>query len=337
MIRTERLVLRAFTDDDLDAYLAYRTEPGTLQWLGSLIAPTRDEVVARFAREAELGGPTEGEWYPFAIERDGELLGDVGCELRHGGGVAEIGYTLAPAARGRGYASEAAGALADHLIARHGIRRVEASLAVDNVPSMRVLEAIGMTFEVVARDAFDLDGEWVDDLRYAMTAADRAAWVGRTRTPSSTVELTEITPDDAYLWGRLRTHHSEERFVATMALSWRDALFPESFEGVVAVPWLRGVVADGERAAFVMVSETHGNQAGWYLWRLLVDRWHQRRGIGRAAVAEVVARARAAGVPALYTSVVEGPGTPRPFYERLGFVPTGRIIDDEVELVLPLG
>lgn len=336
MIHTDRLVLRPFTPDDVDAYLAYRTEPDTLQWLGSLIAPTRDEVVARFAHEATLGGPTEGEWYPYAIERDGVLLGDIGCEIRHGGGVAEVGYTLTPAARGHGYAAEAAGALADHLVAAHGIQRIEASLAADNVASMRVLESIGMTFEVLARQAFDLDGTWVHDLRYAMTATDRAAWVARNRTPPAAVELVEITPDDAHRWGRLRTHHSEERFVSPMAASWRDALFPETFEGAVAVPWLRGVLADGEHAAFVMLSETHGRQEGWYLWRLLVDRVHQRRGIGRAAVEQVAAGLRAAGVPRLFTSIVEGPGSPRRFYERLGFVATGREIDGETELVLAL-
>lgn len=336
MIRTERLVLRAFRPDDLDAYLAYQSEPETRRWLGSLVPPARDDTAALFARLADLDGPVAGEWCPLAIERGGELLGDVGCELRPGGGVAEIGYALRPDARGHGYAAEAAGALADHLIAEHGVQRIEAHLAVDNVASMHVLEAIGLTYEAVARGAYDFDGAWVDSLGYAMTAADRAAWVQRPRHRPAQVELVPITPDDSYLWGRLRTHHSQERLVATMALSWRDALFPETFEGVVAVPWLRGVLADGERTAFVMVSETHGRRDGQYLWRLLVDRMHQRRGIGAAAVRAVAERLRAEGVPRLYTSVADTPDSPRPFYERLGFVRTGETVDDEVELVLDL-
>lgn len=336
MIRTERLVLRAFTRDDLDGYVAYRSEPETLRRLGTRVAPTLDGTAAEFDRWSELGGPTEGEWYWYAIEHDGRVVGDVGCEISHGGGIAEIGYALRPEGRGQGYASEAAGAVVDHLIAEHAIQRIEAYLATDNVASMRVLEAIGMTFEVIARSAYCFDGEWVDSMSYAMTAVDRTAWVERPRSHPTDVSLVEITPDDAYLWGRLRTHHSQERLVASMALSWRDALFPESFEGVTAVPWMRGVLADGERVAFVMLSETHGTREGQYLWRLLVDRMHQRRGIGRRIIDAVAADLRAAGVPRLYTSCVEGIGSPRPFYEGLGFTPTGAVIDGETELVLSL-
>ena len=45
---------------------------------------------------------------------------------------------------------------------------------------------------------------------------------------------------------------------------------------------------------------------------------------------------RAEGVTHLYTSCGEGRGSPRPFYDRLGFVPTGDLVDDETELVLSI-
>jgi RimJ/RimL family protein N-acetyltransferase len=335
-IRTERLVLRPFTPGDVDAYMAYRCDPDVMRWLTSMVPPTRGALLARVDAMATHGGPAEGSWFSYAIDIDGQLAGDVSCCIRAGGGVAEIGYVLRPECRGSGYASEAAGALVDHLAAEHGIHRFEASLAPDNVASMRVLESIGMTFEVLAREAFCVDGAWEDDLRYAMTAVDRRRWLDRPRLAPAIVELVEIDPEDAYLWGRLQTHHSEQRFVATMPLTWRDALFPESFEDVLAVPWMRGVLADGERAGFVMLSLTHGTRDGQYLWRLLIDRLHQRRGIGTAALRAVIDHLHDQGVPRLYTSYVDGPGTPRPFYERIGFVPTGEIIDDETELVLEL-
>jgi RimJ/RimL family protein N-acetyltransferase len=335
-IRTDRLLLRPFTRDDLDGYAAYRADPEVLRLLTSMVVPSRSELLDRIDLMAERAGPTEGHWFGFAIDVEGRLAGDASCLVRPGGGIAEIGYVLRPEHRGQGYAVEAAGALVDHLLAEHGIHRIEASLAPDNVASMRVLEAIGMTFEVVARDAFHFDGVWEDDLRYAMTAADRAAWLDRPRLAPESVALVEIDPADASLWGRLQTHYSEQRFVATMPQTWRDALFPESFEDVPAVPWMRGVLADGERVAFVMLSLTHGTREGQYLWRMLVDRRHQRRGIGTSALRAVIDHLRDQGVPRLYTSYADGHGTPRPFYERLGFVPTGEIIDDETELVLDL-
>ena len=56
-----------------------------------------------------------------------------------------------------------------------------------------------------------------------------------------------------------------------------------------------------------MTTTTYGSREGWYLWRLLIDRMHQGR------------------------------GSPRPFYDRLGFEPTGLLVDEhETELVIPI-
>ena len=56
----------------------------------------------------------------------------------------------------------------------------------------------------------------------------------------------------------------------------------------------------------------------WFLWRLLVDEGHQRRGYGRAALDLLVDLIRAEGATELLTSYVPGDGEPWPFYERLG-------------------
>ncbi len=125
--------------------------------------------------------------------------------------------------------------------------------------------------------------------------------------------------------------------MAPMLWTYRDALFPDLDDGVVWVPWMRGITADDVPAGFMMTTTSHARQDGsWYLWRLLIDRMHQRRGIGERAVALLIDELRARNVPRLFTSCVEGPGGPRPFYERLGFRPTGAIVDDETELVLEI-
>jgi diamine N-acetyltransferase len=58
---------------------------------------------------------------------------------------------------------------------------------------------------------------------------------------------------------------------------------------------------------------------------------HQRRGIGRRIIEMVVEECKGWGEKALLTSWEEGLGSPRPFYEGLGFVPTGRIVEGETE------
>ncbi len=75
----------------------------------------------------------------------------------------------------------------------------------------------------------------------------------------------------------------------------------------------------------------------YYLWRLLIDVRYQRQGYGTAALDAVVAYLRGRpGADVMWTSAGQGDGSPQPFYERYGFVPTDRIIDDEVVLRLDL-
>lgn len=70
---------------------------------------------------------------------------------------------------------------------------------------------------------------------------------------------------------------------------------------------------------------------------MLIDERRQGRGYGTGAVRQVAELVRAEGATELLTSYVEGVGEPWPFYQRLGFAPTGdRDVDGEVILRLPL-
>ncbi len=69
----------------------------------------------------------------------------------------------------------------------------------------------------------------------------------------------------------------------------------------------------------------------------MVDHRFQGRGIGAAALGQVVAHVRAKGVFAsLTTSYVPGPGCPERFYLQAGFRHTGKVDEGEVVLELPL-
>lgn len=95
--------------------------------------------------------------------------------------TASVGYSLAPAFRGRGAASSAlrrivALAFAPQALALH---RLEANVAVANRASQRVLEAAGFSQEGIARGLLLIRGEWIDHYRYALLNTD--AIDGRTR------------------------------------------------------------------------------------------------------------------------------------------------------------
>ena len=121
-----------------------------------------------------------------------------------------------------------------------------------------------------------------------------------------------------------------------MATSFADALVPGEDAGVAVVPWFRAIEADDELAGFVMLAEGTDISREAYLWRLLIDRRHQRRGIGDRVLTRIVDRLRDEGDDSLLVSWAQGPGSPEPFYLARGFVPTGVVDDGEIEARLTL-
>ena len=83
----------------------------------------------------------------FEDRATGASLGELVVHLTNGARTAEVGYTLARAAWGRGYAVEGLAALVAHLFDTFPLTRVWGGLHPDNRASAMVLERVGMTFE----------------------------------------------------------------------------------------------------------------------------------------------------------------------------------------------
>jgi RimJ/RimL family protein N-acetyltransferase len=88
-----------------------------------------------------------GEQRPFGFYRitrlaDGRAIGGIGFKGQPVDGCVEIGYGLAPSARGDGYAAEAVVAVLS-LAAEHGLSRVIADTTLDNIASQRTLSRAG--------------------------------------------------------------------------------------------------------------------------------------------------------------------------------------------------
>ena len=332
-IRTERLDIRMMRPADAESLAAYRNDPEVARHQGWQLPYDASHASEMLADQAHLDDVPPTGWVQLAVERDGVMIGDLAVALVADGRVAEVGYTLAAAHHGHGYATEALGGLVDRLFAASDVHRVVAHLDPGNTPSLRVLERLGFVFEGLARRSELVRGAWVDDLSYSLLREDRIAWVAE-RPNVTEVSLVELGPTTVGAFSRLAVHRSQEAFVAPMWASFRDALFPEEIDGSPVSPWMRGIVADGEPVGFMMLAAVTPAHPDPYLWRLLVDRRHQRRGVGAAALRQLILHLRAEGSTRLLTSWVEGPGGPAPFYTRLGFRPTGRMIDGEVEAVV---
>jgi diamine N-acetyltransferase len=152
----------------------------------------------------------------------------------------------------------------------------------------------------------------------------------------SAVTLRELTDENRDAVLALHVAPGQERFVGTVAGALMDAR--EIPEGN---PWYRAIYADDQPVGFVMLSwnvtpEPPRIIGPWFLWKLLVDERHQRRGYGREAVRLVADIVRGNGAAELLTSCVPGDGGPEPFYRRIGFSPTGEL-DENGEIILALG
>lgn len=333
-LRTERLVVRMPREDDVDVLMAYRNDPEVARLQDWELPYPRERAERLVAAHAERDDVLPGEGTQLAVERDGRLVGDIYVGLDEHRGIAEVGFTLAAAHQGKGYAVEAVSAVVDDLVDRLGVHRVVGELSPDNLASARLLERLGMTFEYWAEKSFWWRGAWDDNLHYSMTAEERRAWRTRPRTAPEQVRLVGLTHENYRDYGRLRPHRTQERFVATMDQSFADALFPGRHDGNPVVPVLRGVEADGEPVGFLMYADMYADAAGAgtpepSLWRLLVDRRHQGRGIGGRALGLWAEEMRVAGHRAVTTSWVQAPGGPEPFYLRAGFELTGETADGE--------
>ena len=321
--------------DDAPVLADYRNLADTARYQSWPMPFTLDDARQMLKTQDDLADvPTRG-WVQIAIENGGTVVGDLAINIRDGASVAEIGFTLAPAHQGNGFATEAAGVMVDALFARTEVHRIVASIDPANWASMRVLEHLGFRCEGTARRSELVRGEWVDDMRFALLRDDRVDWVARPTT-CQTVELVDITRDNLQAVSALATHRYQEQFVAPMARSLSQALVPPLHDDHPVVPWTRAVRADNEIVGFMMISAPSPGEPVPFLWRFLIDRSHQRRGVGRRAIQLLADEWLAEGHDTLLVSWAEGRGGPRRFYERLGFVPTGVVDGGETEARLEL-
>jgi diamine N-acetyltransferase len=144
------------------------------------------------------------------------------------------------------------------------------------------------------------------------------------------VTLEEVTRDSLEAVLKLEVAEDQRGFVATNSKSIAQAHFwPD-------VAWFRAICLDGEPVGFVMLAFEPDEPP--YVWRYMIDAAHQGQGLGRQAMASVVAAVRVErpGATELMLSHVPADSGPGPFYEKLGFVYTGAIHEGEQMMRLAL-
>jgi diamine N-acetyltransferase len=145
----------------------------------------------------------------------------------------------------------------------------------------------------------------------------------------TTVSLREVTADTVRDVCRLSVRDDQTGFVAPNAVSIAQAYFSD-------IAWFRAVYADDEPVGFAMLwADT--KKPEYFLWRFMIDQRYQGKGYGREAMELIINHVKTLPKATIFeTSVVQKPGGPQQFYEKLGFVLTGEYEDGEAMMRLKL-
>lgn len=151
-LTTLRLRLRWLTEDDAALMLTIWNDPDFIRHVGDrgIRTPTEarqamhDGILKLYA---DLG------YGPYLVESldGGSPMGICGLFKRDNLDYPDIGYSLLSEFRGRGYAFEAARSVLMHARDHLGLSQLKAIVSLDNTPSVRLLEKLGMRFEGVLR------------------------------------------------------------------------------------------------------------------------------------------------------------------------------------------
>jgi ribosomal-protein-alanine N-acetyltransferase len=146
-LRTDRLVLRRWQDEDRDPFAALNADPRVMEHFPSLLSRAEsDEMVDRIEAHFEAHG--WGLWAAEVIE-SGAFIGFIGLWAprfeAHFTPAVEVGWRLAHEHWGHGYAPEGARAAIADGFERLGLDEIVSMTSVGNDRSRRVMEKLGLT------------------------------------------------------------------------------------------------------------------------------------------------------------------------------------------------
>lgn len=155
--------------------LRRRNRDWTGPWDSTSPVPTARYPFATMVRRQEREARA-GRLRPFAVERDGRLVGQVHLFGISRGSLlgAAAGYWIDRDLAGSGVTPYALAMVLDHAFGSMGLHRVEVNIRPDNAASLRVVAKLGMRDEGVRARYLHIAGQWHDHRTFALTTEDVA-------------------------------------------------------------------------------------------------------------------------------------------------------------------
>lgn len=182
-LNSKRLLLRNFTDADLESFLAYRNNPEAAKYQSWSLPYTRAQGEAFIREMKDVHAPKQGQWLQLALEMkdSGVLVGDVAfCIKEDDARQAVIGFTIVPDFWQQGLATEALTTLLDYLFEDIDLHRVVADCDMENIGSWKTLEKLGFRREAHFVESLLIGNEYTSEYYYGLLQRE---WRARMHHP----------------------------------------------------------------------------------------------------------------------------------------------------------
>ncbi|WP_152655648.1 GNAT family N-acetyltransferase [Oceanobacillus sp. CFH 90083] len=170
---TKRLVLRKIQTSDAAALFNIWSDPAVAAFMNISAFTSESQAVEMIDLLNELAETKQAIRYSVFDLHSKEIIGSCGFNAINAENArVEIGYDIAKAHWGNGYAPESVQALIDEAFINLGINRIEAKVEPANINSVKVLQKLRFTFEGTLRQYEKVKGNFVDIHMYSLLKND---------------------------------------------------------------------------------------------------------------------------------------------------------------------
>jgi RimJ/RimL family protein N-acetyltransferase len=147
MIETDRLIIRPFTDDDLDELIEMRADPDVNKYLGGTRLQNPEAITRRM--KVYMAAQEKYGFSSCAViwKETGRMIGWGGLMPLEASGDIEVGYGFIRDFWGLGLGTELTRAWLEYGFSDAGLDRIVAVAIPENTPSRHIMEKVGMRYE----------------------------------------------------------------------------------------------------------------------------------------------------------------------------------------------
>jgi len=144
-LTTARLVLRGFTEDDVDPLYQILSDADALRYFPDPRPPSRERVQKIISNQLQHWERHGYGWWALDPRSNKGLIGWSGLQFLPETGEVEVGYLLGQPFWGQGLATEAAQACVQYGFEQLGLQTIVGIVHPENVASQRVIEKLGLS------------------------------------------------------------------------------------------------------------------------------------------------------------------------------------------------